>query len=221
MREKMQKLMLACSIALIATSAGALIVPSQADCGDCPKNSKGKKANMREGFNQPLILSGIKNIQILVGDIDEMLTAQGVSKDHLAAKLKEELSTTHATITESAEACCKDKSSGKASHDTSALLYLKIKSTADAPDSKSGAYSINLSLVEKSKIARNHKDIMASVWAQDAIGKVQGDVKSELDSQLDKLARDFKRDYLLANSADISHPDMPDKDGRKKSRFGK
>lgn len=79
----------------------------EADCGDCPKNSKGKKANMREGFNQPLILSGIKNIQILVGDIDEMLTAQGVSKDHLAAKLKEELSTTHATITEGAEAAAR------------------------------------------------------------------------------------------------------------------
>jgi len=217
----MQKLMLACSIALIAASSGVLSAPGQADCGDCPKNNQSKKNNMREGFNQPLILSGIKNIQILVGDIDEMLTSQGVNKEHLAAKLKEELSTTHATITANTESCCKDKSSGKSSHEASALLYLKIKSTPDSADSKSGAYSINLSLVEKSKIARNHKDIMASVWAQDAIGKVQGDVKSELDNQLDKLARDFKRDYLLANSADISHPDMPDKDGQKKSRFGK
>jgi hypothetical protein len=67
----------------IALSIAGLGLGSKvlADCGDCDKaKSTGK---VREGFNQPLILSGIKNIKIAVGELDSYMQQQGASKEHL------------------------------------------------------------------------------------------------------------------------------------------
>ncbi|MDX1985078.1 MAG: hypothetical protein SFV17_00165 [Candidatus Obscuribacter sp.] len=199
------------SLALIlAGMLGTVLIPSAfADCKDCPKS---ESAGRREGFNQPLILSGIKSIKVAVGEIDDTLKEKGANQEHLVNRLKEELSTTHATIIDAGEACCKHKAGNKAA-DNSPILYLKVRSVSD--DAKVCVYSINLSLVEKSRVARNHKDIMASVWSKDLIGKVQADAGAELDSKLDLLMKEFRRDYLLANSADIAHPDMPDDAGGK------
>lgn len=203
---------------MLSAIVGAGFVPNAyADCKDCSKNeSQGR----REGFNQPLILAGIKNIKVAVGEIDETLKEKGASQEHLVNRLKEELSTTHATIIDAGEACCKHKGGNKAA-DNAPILYLKVRSVSD--DTKVCVYSINLSLVEKSRVARNHKDIMASVWSKDLIGKIQTDAGAELDGKLDSLMKEFRRDYLLANSADIAHPDTHentnDRQGQNKPRY--
>ncbi|NJL72092.1 MAG: hypothetical protein HC888_11160 [Candidatus Competibacteraceae bacterium] len=203
---------------MLAAIVGPGFVPNAyAECKECPQNeSKGR----REGFNQPLILSGIKTIRVAVGEVDETLKEKGASQEHLVSRLKEELSTTHATIIDAGEACCKNKGGNKAA-DNAPILYLKVRSVSD--DAKVCVYTINLSLVEKSRIARNHKDIMASVWSKDLIGKIQTDAVAELDGKLDALMKEFRRDYLLANSADIAHPDTHDitngRHGQKKPRY--
>lgn len=203
---------MALSIAGLGLSSKVL-----ADCGDCEK-AKGT-GKVREGFNQPLILSGIKTIKIAVGELDSYMQQQGATKEHLKEKLKEGLSTTHATITEDAAACCKDKNAKAGKEDSAPILYLKVRSSEATPNP--GVYSINVSLVEKSKITRNHKEIMAAVWSRDLVSKVGADTKSELDNNLDLILKDFRRDYQLANSADISHPGMPDEQGRKKPVYTK
>lgn len=182
---------------VLVQMALSIPVAVKADCGDCPKKAADKESR-REGFNQPMILSGIKSIKVAVGELEDSLKAQGASSENLIAKMKEELSTTHATIAEDSEGCCKSKT-GK-NREIPPILYLKVRSVSD---DKGSVYSVDLSLVEKTRVSRNHKDIMAAVWHKDIIGKSSGKVADDLAEQVTVLMKDFKKDYLLANSADI------------------
>lgn len=194
---------------VLVQMALSIPVAVKADCGDCPKKAADKESR-REGFNQPMILSGIKSIKLAVGELEDSLKAQGASSENLIAKMKEELSTTHATIAEDSEGCCKSKT-GK-NREIPPILYLKVRSVSD---DKSSVYSVDLSLVEKTRVSRNHKDIMAAVWHKDIIGKSSGNIADDLAEQVTVLMKDFKKDYLLANSADIGHPELFAKPGVK------
>lgn len=200
---------------LLVQMALSIPVAVKADCGDCPKKDADKESR-REGFNQPMILAGIKSIKLAVGELEDSLKAQGASSENLMAKMKEELSTTHATIVEDAEGCCKTKA-GKSS-EIPPILYLKVRSLSDE---KNSVYSVDISLVEKTRVSRNHKDIMAAVWHKDLISKSSGKLADDLAEQVTMLMKDFKKDYLLANSADISHPEMLDEQGKKNHPFKK
>lgn len=208
---------------------GALSIsglPSLANCGesDCceakaprevkkTENQTGGK--VREGFNQPMVLSRLSTVKLVVGDLDQFSQDHGVSKNHLEALLKDELIPTHATICDDGQAGCqpggKDhKSTGKTADkscavDGTPLVYLKVRTIPEGQGSKTAAFNVNLSLVEKVKVPRNKQELMVAVWTRETTGRVEANVQEEIDAQVKDVMKDFRRDYSLANSADIGH----------------
>lgn len=179
--------------------------PGQAEEKSPPK--------VREGFNQPLVLSHLSSLKVVVADLDKFSTDHGVTREHLEALLKDELVPTHATICNEDQSCCKqakeqakgDKS-GKCNPDTMPLVYLKVRSF---PEQEAGGakalFHVNLSLVEKARVARNKQELMVAVWSREATGRVESNMQGEVDNQVKDVMKDFRRDWSLANSADIGH----------------
>jgi hypothetical protein len=184
------------------------------------------KGKVREGFNQPMVLSHLSTVKLVVGDLDKFSTDHGVSKEHLEALLKDELVPTHATICDTTN-CCQPPSkaggkaaSGKAGEskassasskaagcnaDSTPLVYLKVRTVPEGEGAKTAVFNVNLSLVEKVRVPRNKQELMVAVWTRESAGRVQANVQDEIDSQVKDVMKDFRRDYSLANSADIGH----------------
>lgn len=182
------------------------------------KAAEAGHTKLKEGFNEPLILSGLKNLKVSVGEIDSYLAERGLSKDNLEELVSDGLSLTHITIC-GEEDCC-SKNGGKAcTPDGAAILYLKVKSQPDKDSDKGASCMVSLSLVEKAKVARAKKDLMVPVWSADRVASTGSDVKDKVKDEVKSLMCEFLRDYRLANSADLSHPDIPDSDTTKRPRY--
>lgn len=158
----------------------------------------------REGFNEPFILSHLKQLKIVVGKLDAYATEHGESEDNVKRILTDGLAPTHISITDSAAGNSKE-----CGPSDTPLLYLKVKVIPDGGASKGAACSVSLALVEKAKITRNKRDLMVSVWTGESVGRLGDNVKETIDQQVEGVFKDFHRDYLLANSADSSK-DVPD-----------
>lgn len=165
-------------------------------------------ARLQEGFNEPLVLSGLKILKIAVGELDPYLLEQGLAKDKLEEYVTEGLSPTHITICGEEDCCSKNGGKG-CNPDNTAILYLKIKSHKDKNSSKGTAYAVALNLVEKARIARAKKDLMVSVWSAQSVASTEDDIKGEVKDEIQSLMGQFLRDYRLANSADLNHIDIP------------
>lgn len=169
-------------------------------------NSSGKS---REGFNQPLILSGLKQMKLVIGELDQFSIDHGVTKEKVRHLMVDELVPTHVTICGDDNCCASGNSSGSKEKgcESSAIpiLYLKLKAVPDSAAPNTATFAINMSLVEKVKVARNKQVLMVAVWSKDAAGRTQSNMESEVDTQLKEVVRHFRRDFALANSADIGH----------------
>lgn len=164
----------------------------------------------REGFNQPLILSGLKQTKLVIGELDQFSIDHGVTKEKIRHLMVDELVPTHVTICGDDNCCATGNNSSSSKEkgcESSAtpILYLKLKAVPDSAAPNTATFAINMSLVEKVKVARNKQELMVAVWSKDAAGRTQSNMESEVDSQLKEVVKHFRRDFALANSADIGH----------------
>lgn len=163
----------------------------------------------REGFNQPLILSGLKQMKLVIGELDQFSIDHGVSKEKIRHLMVDELVPTHVTICGDDNCCASGNNSGSkekgCESSNTPILYLKLKAVPDSATPNSATFAINMSLVEKVKVARNKQELMVAVWSKDAAGRTQSNMESEVDAQLKEVVKHFRRDFALANSADIGH----------------
>lgn len=213
----------------LAAIFSCLLQPLAGHC--CPEHgaSKGKTKSIdsktlakdtasgksREGFNQPLILSGLKQMKLVIGDLDQFSIDHGLTKEKIRHLMVDELIPTHVTICGD-ENCCagsgsetgKGEGAGKSKGCESSatpILYLKLKTVADSANANTATFAINMALVEKVKVARNKQELMVAVWSKDVAGSSQSNMQAEVDSQLKEVVKHFRRDFALANSADIGH----------------
>jgi hypothetical protein len=200
--------------------AGSLLILSTLILSTTVQPAAAKNSPKREGFNEPFILAGLKNLKVVVAKLDPYATDHGESVDHIKHLLSEGLAPTHITIVDgdadSNEATAASNSKSCGPSDTP-LMYLKVKVIPDAGSSKGAAYSVSLALVEKAKITRNKKDLMVSVWTTETVGRLGENVKEAIDQQVEGVFKDFHRDYLLANSADSSK-DVPEEEHGKTNK---
>ncbi|MBP9093341.1 hypothetical protein KBI23_20135 [bacterium] len=174
------------------------------------KDSDTSSGKSREGFNQPLILSGLKQMKLVIGELDQFSIDHGINKEKIRHLMVDELVPTHVTICGD-DNCCAGASgkSNSKSHDcetsNTPILYLKLKTVADSANANTATFSINMALVEKVKVARNKQELMVAVWSKDAAGSSQSNMQAQVDSQLKEVVKHFRRDFALANSADIGH----------------
>lgn len=155
------------------------------------------RSGAREGFNQPLVLSHLKTMKVIIGEIDKVALDHGVTKENLKKLIADELASTHVTICGDEADCCKGDSSGGCEPGTVPLLYLKLK--AVKPN-----YLVKAALVEKVQLKRNSKDVMVAVWSEDCVTSSSKNLKEAIDEQVRAVAREFRRDFALANSGDHS-----------------
>lgn len=216
------KLTLVKSSALAAMLA-CLLPPLSAHC--CPEHGTSKNktksidsktlakdnsgAKTREGFNQPMILSGLKQMKLVVGELDQFSIDHGITKEKIRHLVVDELVPTHITICGDDDCCSGASASTNKSKgceaSTTPILYLKLKTVAESTSANTAPFTINTSLVEKVKVARNKQELMVAVWSKDCAGSSQGNLQTEVDSQLKEVVKHFRRDFALANSADIGH----------------
>jgi hypothetical protein len=173
---------------------------------DTSKDTSSTKT--REGFNQPLILSGLKQMKLVIGELDQFSIDHGITKEKIRHLMVDELVPTHVTICGD-DNCCAGANKGKGC-ETSAtpILYLKLKTVADSAAPNTATVAINMSLVEKVKVARNKQELMVAVWSKNtanSAGNLQSNLQTEVDGQLKEAVKHFRRDFALANSADIGH----------------
>ena len=165
-------------------------------------------AKTREGFNQPLILSGLKQMKLVIGELDQFSTDHGVTKEKMRHLMVDELVPTHITICGDGNCCAgADKSKGCETSATP-ILYLKLKTVADSASPNTATFTINMSLVEKVKVARNKQEVLVAVWSKNTAntaGSSQSNFQAEVDGQLKEVVKHFRSDFALANSADIGH----------------
>ncbi|MFA6209481.1 MAG: hypothetical protein WCT03_23040 [Candidatus Obscuribacterales bacterium] len=154
----------------------------------------------REGFNQPLILAGLKQMKLVIGELDQYSIDHGITKEKIRHLMVDELVPTHATICDDGD-CCSGKGCEPAA---TPILYLKLKTVPESGSSSNATFALNMSLVEKVRVARNKHELMVAVWSKDAAGSCQN-MQSEVDTQLKEVVKHFRRDFALANSADIGH----------------
>jgi hypothetical protein len=195
-----------------AITAGSLFVLSALLLSTTVSPASAHDGPKREGFNEPFILSHLKQLKVVVGKLDAYATENGESEDHLKQLLNERLAPTHITLVEG------DTDGGKGGASSASkdcgpsdtpLLYLKVRVIPDGAGSKNAACNVSLALVEKAKITRNKKDLMVSVWTEENSGRITGSAKEAIDQQVEGVFKDFHRDYMLANSADSSK-DVPE-----------
>ncbi len=155
----------------------------------------------QEGFNQFAVLAKLAEVKVVVGEVDTASKDGTLDKDQLKKIISTELAKTSATICGEASDCCA-KSSGKACDPaTVPILYLKLKSVPVATDANRSAFTINLSLVEKAKVARNGVELMVPVWSRIVSGTMDKNDHSEIDKKLKLALTDFSMDLALANAA--------------------
>ncbi len=195
---ELKTIVAALSIVLVAAPAFAESVKDRAD--------KPSQSGAREGFNQPLVLSHLKTMKIIVGEIDKTALDHGVTKEHLKKLLADELASTHVTICGDEADCCKgEDKSGGCQPGTVPLFYLKLKSVKPSQSQShvhSGTFVVKAALVEKVEVKRNQKDVMVAVWSEDCATSTGKNMKEAIDEQVRFIAREFRRDYSLANSGD-------------------
>jgi hypothetical protein len=184
------------------------------------QSAAAKESPKREGFNDPMILSGLKHLKVLVAKLDPYATEHGESEDHIKQLLTEGLAPTHIAIddgdSDSSKSGAANNSKDCGPSDTP-LMYLKVKVIPDGGASKGAAFSVSLALVEKAKLTRNQKNLMVSSWTKETVGRLGDNVKEAIDQQVGGVLKDFHRDYLLANSADSSK-DLPEENHGKTSK---
>ncbi|CAN5514914.1 hypothetical protein BH11CYA1_BH11CYA1_02610 [soil metagenome] len=189
------------------TSDSKTAVPSKSDLisqsGTDAQSTKNKPSagKSREGFNQPLILSGLKQMKLVIGELDQFSIDHGITKEKIRHLIVDELVPTHTTICDDGD-CCSGKGCEPAA---TPILYLKLKTVPESASSNTASFSINMSLVEKVRVSRNKQELMVAVWSKDASGNTQSNMQSEIDNQLKEVVKHFRRDFALANSADIGH----------------
>jgi len=183
-------------------------------------SAQAAEGSKREGFNEPFVLAGLKELKVVVGKLDAFATAGGESEEHIRHLITESLAPAHITLLEGEADCVAGKgdtkSQGCGPTDTP-LLYTKVRVIPDGGASKGAAYSVSLALVEKAKIARNKKDLMVSVWTKEVVGRLTEKTKDTIDQQVESVLKDFHRDYMLANSADSSK-DVPEEAATKATK---
>ncbi len=155
----------------------------------------------QEGFNQFAVLAKLGEVKIVVGELDAASGDGTLDKDQLKKIMSTELAKTSATICGETGDCCA-KGSGKGCDPaTVPIMYLKLKSVPMVSDANRSAFTINLSLVEKAKVARNGVELMVPVWSRIVSGTMDKNDHSEIDKKLKIALTDFSTDLALANAA--------------------
>jgi len=158
------------------------------------------QAKIQEGFNQLSVLEQLGEMKIVVADFNQTALNHELSKEQIKLILVKSLSGGSYKICDEASDCC-TRGSGKACDMTELpILYFKLKISSISDSSKISSFTLNLSLVEKVKVARNGAEAMVAVWSQSESGQIEKGSIDEINQKTALLAANFRQDLDQVNS---------------------
>jgi len=187
-----------CALSVVASTKFATA------CGDAgAPRSAAATTNPRkpqEGFNKIEALANLGEIKIVIAEIDAFFNPAGLNKDAVKKIMVDELANTKVTICSESADCCA-KGSGKSCEPANVpILYLKLNSLPPSGTNGEPAFTMNLALVEKVKLARSGVESMVPVWSITRPGVLAQNNHNNFDRQLKDAMADFRNDLALANN---------------------